>query len=376
MIDWQRGGWTGSLNRWVRREVREQLSDNRAARRVRYSLVHRALRRFFSIGTFGNFAGLYLLVALAFVAAEALSAWLVPDWLPVWTASGSAPNPDIKSLLLNVSSYLVSTQVGMLGVISLALALVTLIAQREGSSTDVQVYYHESLAFELVASCMALLAVLCAQLLWPLQFLLHRFGLGTDLLVFKLGLLGLHLGWLLLNLGAVAYFILTTFRFVQQSARELLRERYTVNVVQPIDMTQRLRHYLYGAATKELLGGDDDDGQSQRPSATFGFDFGDPRTIEIETTFVRRSELHDVRMAWVGWVLRRWSARCVNAAVAKPAPAGLRDQAPQLWFTPHIGEPLHGTVGWCRRRDGVPLTAIEKFVLRRAFRFRRSDREA
>ena len=38
MIDWRRGGWTGSLSRWVRREVDEQLRDNPVARRVRYGL--------------------------------------------------------------------------------------------------------------------------------------------------------------------------------------------------------------------------------------------------------------------------------------------------------------------------------------------------
>jgi len=27
MIEWKRGGLTGSINRWVRREVREQLRD-------------------------------------------------------------------------------------------------------------------------------------------------------------------------------------------------------------------------------------------------------------------------------------------------------------------------------------------------------------
>lgn len=99
--------------------------------------------------------------------------------------------------------------------------------------------------------CMALLAVLCTQFLWPLQFLLHRLGFGTDLQVFKLGLLVIHLGWLLLNLSAVAYFVTTTFRFVQQSARELLRERYTANVVQPRDITRRLRQQHYDLAMRE-----------------------------------------------------------------------------------------------------------------------------
>jgi hypothetical protein len=44
MIDWRRGSWTGSLNRWVRREVREHMSSNAAAKRSRYSFPLRVLR--------------------------------------------------------------------------------------------------------------------------------------------------------------------------------------------------------------------------------------------------------------------------------------------------------------------------------------------
>ncbi|GGF89487.1 hypothetical protein GCM10007301_56760 [Azorhizobium oxalatiphilum] len=363
------------MNRWVRREVTEQLRGNPVARRVRYGLVHRALRRFFGSGTFGRFIIAYMAVNVAVVAAEALSVWLVPAWLPAWSTSGSAPATDIKALMLNVSSCLLGAQIGLLGVISLSLALVTLIAQREGSSTDVQVYYHESFSFELVASCVALAAVLCAQLLWPLQFFIHRLGLGTELQFFKLCLLGLHLAWLLVNLAAVAYFIATTFRFVQQSARETLRERYTANVVLPRDLTQRLREQLYGLATKELIGDDEED--RGRPTATFGFDFGAPWNVEVETLFARPVALHDVRMTWVRWVLKRWSARCVTAAAQQPTSAshGLGRMGPSIWFTPHIGGVLRGNVSWCRRREGVPLTAFEKFVLRRAFIFRSSRDE-
>lgn len=375
MIDWRQGGWTGSINRWVRREVREQLRGNPVARRVRYGIAHRALRLFFGFGTFRRFIGLYLIVNVTFVAAEALSAFFVPHWLPSWSASGQPPATDIKALILNVSSYLLGAQIGVLGVISLSLALVTLIAQREGSSTDVQVYYHESFSFELVASCVALAAILCAQLLWPMQFLLHRVGLGTNLQIFKLGLLGLHLAWLLVNLGAVAYFIATTFRFVQQSAREMLRERYTANVVLPRDLTHRLREQLYGLA-RELLGGGDDEDRAC-PSVAFGFDYGDPRTVEVETTFKGPAVLHDVRMTWVRWALRRWSARCVRVAAHQSASGkrGLGHQGPLIWFTPHIDQPIRGKVAWCRRRGGVPLTRVEQFVLWRAFHFRSSRDE-
>lgn len=366
------------MNRWVRREVREQLHENPVARRVRYSFAHRTFRRFFGAGTFIRFAGLYVIVNVIFVLAEAISAWLVPHWLPTWTASGPPPATDIKVLMLNVSSYLLGAQIGLLGVVSLSLALVTLIAQREGSATDVQVYYHESFSFELVASCVSLAAVLCAQLLWPMQFFLHRIGFGTDLQFFKLVLISLHTAWLLVNLSAVAYFIATTFRFVQQSEREDIRERYTANIILPLDLTQRLREQIYGVASKELLGrADGEDEDHDDPSVTFGFDYGHPRNIEVETIFKRPAALYDVRMTWVRWALARWSARCIAAASTQPnlRSRGAGHREPRIWFTLQIDQPITGRVGWCQRRGGVPLTAIERFVLRHAFRFR-SSRDA
>lgn len=404
MIDWRRGGPTGSINKWVRLEVKELLRENPVARRSRYGGLHRILRAFFAINNFGRFVTFYLIFDVALVIGELTIARFAPHWIPEWTTSGPAPQPDIKAIILNVSSYLITAQVGALGVISLALALVTLIAQRENSSTDVKLYYHESLAFEIVASCVALLAVMCAQLLWPLQFFLHKLGFGTSLQAFKLALLGAHSIWLLLNLAGLAHFIATTFNFVQQSAREKLRERYTANVVHPLEMKARLRQHLYAAETQNLLG--PNEAHDNRPSTAFGFDFGAPYVAEVEATFVRRMALYDVRMTWVRWVLRRWVARC-NRSVAPPnfltspllrlrwiasrwsggstdAPVSLpgshkhslgRQQGPLIWFTPHLDEPLSGNVSWCRRREGVSLTRFERWMLRRAFRFRRAGDE-
>lgn len=373
MIDWRRGGWTGSVNGWTRKEVREQLRENPVARRVRHGPTNRLMRRLFGFGTFGGFIGSYVVVNASFVVAEALFAWLVPNYLPQWSTFGEQSAAELSSLIMNISSYLLGAQISLLGVISLALALVTLIAQREGSSTDVQVYYHESFSFELVASCVALAAVLCVQLLWPAQVLLQLTGLGGGIEIFKLGLLGVHLVWLLINLAAVAFFIATTFRFVQQSTRELLRERYTANVVLPRDLTERLRHQLYASASQELLGPVDPNGRDEQPSVMFGFELGEPRNVEIQTHFGRPKALLDVRMTWVRWVLRRWSKRCLDDALEQPASgiAGLGRQAPIIWFSPHIDQALTGQVAWCRRRGGVPLTALERFVLRHAFVFRR-----
>lgn len=333
----------------------------------------RLMRYLFGFSTFGTFIGLYVVLNIVLVLAEALFAWLVPIYLSTWSPSSTRVAEEASANIMSVSGYLLGAQIGLLSVISLALALVTLIAQREGSSTDVQVYYYESFSFELVASCVALAAVLCVQLFWPMQALLQWTGLGAGIATFKLSLLGAHLVWLLINMAGVAFFIATTFRFVQRSTRELLRERYTANVVMPRELTARLRRHMYASASQELFVPVDTNGRDERPSVTFGIELGEPRNVEIKTHFKRPMALIDVRMIWVRWVLRRWSKRCLINAVTQPASgiAGLRRQAPNICFTPHFDQALTGQVAWCRRRGGAPLTALERFVLRRAFVFRR-----
>jgi len=375
VIDWSLGGWTGSVNKWVRREVRTHFRENPIARRSQYRFFHRFLRVFFSIGTFGRFVGMYVVLDMATVMAEGAMSASSPHLLLNWVEPSSAPI--LEEFLRNVASYLITAQVGVLGVISIALALVTLIAQRESSSTDVKVYYHESFAFEVVASSIALLAILCAQLFWPAQTILLWLGLDFEPPVFEAGLLGFHLAWLLLNLAGLAHFISTTFGFVQQPERELLRQRYTANVVQPSVMIQRLREQLYAQANSELDGGTEDP-NDRKPNATFGFDLGTPYDTELTSVFSRPTALFDVRMNWVRWVLRRWAARCIDAAIkdAGSGHNGFGRQSPELWFTPNMGRTLSGEVDWCRRRGGVPLSGIEKFVLRRAFSFRRTGEDA
>ena len=70
----------------VRRDVREQLRNNPAAGRSRYSRFHRVLRRFFSVGTFNRFVSGYLAINFVFLVAEAALAWLAPGSLPRWTS--------------------------------------------------------------------------------------------------------------------------------------------------------------------------------------------------------------------------------------------------------------------------------------------------
>lgn len=379
VIDWRHGGWTGSVNRFARREVRQHLRDNPAARRTRYTLARRIAHRFSGLGTFGRLVGLYIVVDIAAMTTEALVSWgslCAVDCLPEWTAFNADDSTFSETKLRGISGYLIGAQVGALGVITLALALVTLIARGANSSTDIRIYYHESLAFQVVASCLALLAVLITQLIWPIQLLLHSHSLGTENLLFEFALFCIHLVWLLLNLYALSYFITTTFRFVQQSTRESLRESYTCNVVLPRDLMQRLREHLYNLGTVELQTPMSSTGRNQ-PSGGFGIDYGAPYTIELQTTFARPHALSDVRMTWVNWVIRRWLSRCDQALQSSPTTlAGTAEPDPLIWFTPRIDHELHGNVGWCRRRGGVPLTSLEKLVIRCAFVYRRHNHEA
>jgi hypothetical protein len=379
MIDWRRGGWTGSLNKWVRREVREHMRTNSAARRCRYPWPLRLLRSFFADRAFMQFVAIYIGIAALVAALEIIMARYLPGLLPQWTRSGP-PGTDIKALVTNVASYLITAQVGVLGVIAIAIGLVTLIAQREDAGTDVKVYYHESFAVEVVASSLALLFVLIAQLLWPLQFLLHRFGEGTELQVFKLFLTTVHMSWLLVNLSGLAHFITTTFRFVQKSAREQLRERYTANIVQPVEMTRQLRLKLYEMAGSDLIEADTAGGTATQQDdlvVTFGFDWGKPTNVELEKSFVRPAVVHDVRVRWVRWVAKRWWRRCLaNLSGGRDSRiGGLAADKPLLVFTPQLDEPLRGKVAWCWRRGGVPLTRFERWVVERSFKFGKASDE-
>ena len=135
MVNWQQGGWTGSVRRLVRNEVKMQLRTNLAYRRVRYGFFDWLFRKFFHTEKFSRYITLYFFVDVFFAAAEALLAKGTLKVVPDVHVVLSAPLDFSQSLLTNVSGYFVAAQAGVLGIIALALALVSLIAQRENSTT-------------------------------------------------------------------------------------------------------------------------------------------------------------------------------------------------------------------------------------------------
>ena len=359
MIDWARGGWFGSLRRYVAREVREHIRVNPAIRRARYPLLLRFLRWLLAGKAIGWFVIVYLGLNAVAALSEILLGFYGSDWPKSWELSS-----DHRTFLKDSTSYLFSTQVGILAIISLAVGLIALVTER--SSKELQVYYHETLTFEFFASSVALLSVLCVQVFWPLQTVAHRIGFGTNTAVFKFFLSSVHITWLLVNLAALAHFVADSLRFVQQDARARIRERYTANVVLPYDLTETLHRAYYAAAPRDFVPAiNEHDG----PLIFLGYEPSSSQP-EVSTDFTRPVVLYDVRMKLLGWVLKRWWRRC-----QLQGDRGHGQRRPVLAFSPSFGRPLKGTTNWCVREGGVPLTNLEKFLLRRSFRFRRVRHE-
>lgn len=357
-------GLRGSLRRRVRCEIEAHLRENSAIRRARYSLFQRAVRALIVERSLGWFLIGYLFLDLALAGTEVVFNIYFGQCLPGWTS------PELKSALKDIASYLIAAQVGILGIVSVAIGIVTLISQRDDRSstnTEVRLYYRESLAYEVVLSGVALLIVLCAQLLWPIQFAVHLVHLGGPDLVFKVALTVLHIVWLLLNLAVFAQFLLTTLHFVEPGARERLRERYTANVIVPGDLWRRLLRALYESAPKELVPATNDE---SGPLIVFGHGMLTGGEIELSSTFTVPSALHDVWLRPLGFALRNWWRRTERTLPLRRRQSGLRARDAWLSLEPSLDGRLEGEVAWGRQKGGKALRRWERWVIRRSYRFR------
>jgi len=377
VIDWQSGGWTGSINRLVRKELRAHQIENAAIRKSRYPLLEILLKKFFLADKFVNFIGIYLIIAILIVTADVLCEMFLSKSLPAWARAQLST--DFDTHIKDITGYMIAVQVGALGIVSIAIALATLLSQKQRSSTDIKIYYYESNIFGISASSVALLFILSIQLFWPHQSLLFFLNSGTKIQLSKISFVSIHLFWLLFNLAGTAHFIATTFGFVQRSSRAKLRERYTANVVFPADFNARLRPVIYQSGAQDLIS-EDDHGEDDEPCIYFGslFALSPPYETEARLNSAHQLILVDVKMTIVRWVLRRWIARCKNtrgASSGEAGFAGLSPKKPTLSFTPDIDVPISGSTDWCRRRGGVPLTRLERIALRLAFCFRRAKVE-
>lgn len=357
-------GLFGSLKALVEREIRDLSRHNLTLRRSRYPWYRRLLARTIVNRSAVRFLALYSMALLVTLVAEWAMNSYFPSLLPGYEGEGP------RGFLKDVGGYLITAQIGILAIVSVAVGVVTLLSDRnDGSSvnTDIRLYYVESFAYELAISGVALLVVLVLQLFWPLQHLLHAAGLGGHDYVFKLALAALHAVWFALNLFLFLQFIITTLRFVEPSTRERLRERYCANEVIPRDALKRLMRAMYVMTPQQMFGKEE---LSRGPNIAFGHEMGlgDAPTSEVVSAFSRPTELIDVRMRPLRWVLQRWQSR-----VRKQPPGRQRLWQPawnaQLTISASFDEVYDGPTEWVSRRSDVPLTRLERWIIRRCFHF-------
>ncbi len=357
--------YLGSLRYRVAQEVKEHLQTNPAILSARVPWSMKILRAFYGQRGLLGFLIPYVVLVALFVAAEIIVARQWPTLIPSWSNDQS-----IGPLLKDVTSYFLGAQVVMIGLLfPIAVGLVTLIVQREDASStvsDIQVYYGETLAYRIGASGIALSIVLAAQLLWPAQFAIHRLGYGTPSEFFKVVLTAAHLLWLVVNFSALWHFLLTSLSFMRPAERALLRRRFAASVSIPDDLSERLKKALYANAGQSILGewdtGAIDDGG---PSLLFGSDLDEWGEIEIAEPAISKKVLVDVWMRPLGWAVRNWLKRCEKQG----ADAAQSRSGPTLVFPPDWRRPMPDDGIICRRSHGVPLNALERFLIRQSFRF-------
>jgi hypothetical protein len=366
---WWKGRLVGSLREIVAREIAQHRRTNPALIDARPPLRMRVLQA--ALGERGLLRILvsYALLVIALLLLEVILTTRYPAQIPSW-----ANAPDLDTFLKDIASYFLAAQVTVIGLLfPIAVALVTLIVQREDASStnsDVQVYYNETLAYRVGASGIALSIILAVQLFWPAQAFALRLGFGIPTGLFKTLLTVFHLVWLVANLAALWHFLVTSLSFMRPVERALLRRRFAANVAIPIDLAERLMMALYMNAATRILQRQNAVHDEEDPTVLFGADLGEWGEVEIASPRAVNKVLHDVWMKPLGWAVRRWLERCTRM----PNDEQRRDSRPSLIFVPDLRRPLHEPGVVCRRRNGVPLDGLEKFVIRQCFRFRRDER--
>ncbi|WP_430422242.1 hypothetical protein [Phenylobacterium sp.] len=362
-------GFLGSLSKRVEEEVRELYKDNEIIRRERHSYWHRLVRGWLVDRTMPAMLAVYFAIASSVMAAEIVAYKVCAD-IPE-TASADK----VGDFLTDVGSYLLAAQVGILAIVSVAVAVVTLLSQGEQSATvksDVRLYYVESFSYELTTSSVALLLVLTVQLFWPAELLLHQLGYGGANLTPALVLTAVHAAWFAFNVLLFLQFTTTTLRFVEPGAREHMRERYAANLVIPRDLRTRLFRALYSNAPSNVFGGA---ALAEGPSVSFGHGLidDDDATTEIQREFDRPHVLADVWLSPLAVAIRSWRKRTQKQGERRERMFGSLRWNGELAVSAAPGHAADHMV-LLERNGGVPLRRWERFLIKHSLRFRKANR--
>jgi hypothetical protein len=291
-----------SLRARVDADVLQLIWENPTLRRARYGLARRLFRRWIVDRPLRALLAAYAVLIGGLVLIEWAASLFAPSLL-----HGDA-NADF---LKDAAGFFLTAQVGILVVLTVAISVVTLLAQKDDGSavnTDVRLYYFESYAYELGTSSILLSIVLVVQLFWPLQFLITLIAGPNSVSNFEVSATIIHASWLILNLCLFLQFINTTLKFVEPKSRTNLRKQYSANEIIPRDVARRLLLYYYTNLPLQIF----DTGEvKEGPMVSFGMPLISDQQAEIEVwrSFNAPSRLVDVWLLPISFVLRRWQKR-------------------------------------------------------------------
>lgn len=294
----------------------------------------------------------YLVIAILVTWGEAWNDVACADGLcPIDMPSALTRTDRAEDILREVAGFMLGVQTGLLGVLSIAVALVTMIGQRDHADADVRVYYHESFAVPLAVSSLGLLSVLCLQLFWPSELLSPVFDANSRNLSAESALTGIHLLWLVANIFVYVQFTLTSLRFGQERHRIRFRALYTIRVSAPQDIYRGILRARYMQVPTRLP-------HYPASGVSMGPYYLIPPAEGAVVTLPGRARLRDVWLGPLSLAVRLWHRRL-----------GEGHDRRHLAFLINFDGEVQGRVVLCRTHLGGELTNLERFLIRVAFRF-------
>lgn len=347
----------GSLAHEARAEVRIHLTRNPTYQRHRYPLHIRILRAGIHGRLVPGVLVAYLLIAATITALEDFNdAVCLQQSCAILLPPGLESNPNTDEILRDIAGFMIGAQTGLLGILSIAVALVTLIGQREHAGPDVRVYYYQSFAIPLATFSLALLAILCAQLFWPLEILSPYWGLGVSNSTSNFYITALHLLWLIGNILIYAHFTIVSLSFGQDHQRGRYRAQYTANVVVPSAISRAIIRAKWAASGPRLTLG-----VVNSSDLHIGPAYRRPSTPSAMINHRLPVKLTDVWMVPLKLAFRLWARRH----------GGNTDHVSTLYINVGFDQEYLGLHPCCLTADDRQLSNFEAFLVRLSFRFSR-----
>jgi len=293
-----------SLRKISSAEARKQVASNPTARRYLHPVGIRVARRLFQAMSFTRLLVGYVSIQLLVSGGKVLNDWYcieygtiiqVPDFLTY--------NPRSSELLLALNSTLVASQAALIGILAIAVALVTFLGAYHNVRVIIRAYFQDSLVEPIVKSALALILVLSVQVVWPIEFLVSSNSIADQVAIGPLILSALHIVWGGWNILFTAYFITSSLDFAEPTSRLARIETYYASDVFHRILEKQIIYERYRQIGPKLL---DYNSRDEPKIYVWPSVEGD---ILVSTSNKRPKTLVDVWQVPLRLAFRMWFAR-------------------------------------------------------------------